>query len=122
MRREKPLELAGQAVTVRELTVGEVRAWLADAEGQVGRDADGMPDIIGLWLLDECSFGDLKRMSDVSDERLNDLTDSDLRALVDACKDLNPGFFGLRARLTALGKASLESPAAPADSNSMSAA
>lgn len=122
MRREKQLDLAGQTVTVRELTVGEVRAWLADAEAQVQRDVDGMPDIVGLWLLDECSFGDLKRMSDISDERLNDLTDSDLRALVDACKDLNPGFFGLRARLTALGAASLESPAAPADSNSMSAA
>ena len=122
MRREKQLDLAGQAVTVRELTVGEVRAWLADAEGQAQRDADGMPDIVGLLLLEDCTFGDLKRMSDVSDGQLNDLTGSDLRVLVDACKDLNPGFFGLRARLTALGMASLESQAAPADSTGTSAA
>lgn len=117
MRREQQLELGGQAITVHELTVGEVRVWLADAEGQVQMDADGTPDVVALWLLDDCTFGDLRRMSSATREQLDSLTDSQLRALVDACKGLNPGFFGMRARLMALGQSSLAAleppPASP---------
>lgn len=122
MRREKTLDLAGQAVTVHELTVGEVRAWLADAEGQVPKDANGTPDVVALWLLDDCTLGDLARMSDVTPEQLSGLTDSTLRELVAACKALNPGFFGLRGRLMALGQASLGLTPMPADSSTPSAA
>ena len=120
MRREKQLELLGQPVTVRELTVGEVRAWLADAEGQVQRDADGMPDIVGMWLLEDCTFGDLMQMSSASRDLLDSATESDLLRLVACCRELNPGFFGLRARLMAIGQRALDQ-SAPAISPSPSA-
>ncbi len=121
MRREKQVEIAGQPVTVRELTVGEVRAWLADAEGQMQRDADGQPDIVGLLLLEDCTFGDLMQMSTITRERMDGATESDLLRLAACCKELNPGFFGMRARLMALGQRALDQQA-PASSSSPSAA
>lgn len=104
MRREKTITVGEQPIAVRELTVGELRAWLADVDGQIQRDADGTPDVVGLWLLDDCSFGDLMRMSSVTREQMDAMTETDLRALVAACRELNPGFFGMRARLMAIGQ------------------
>lgn len=113
MRRERIIALGEHAVTVRELTVGELRAWLADAEGQLLKDADGTPDIVALWLLDECTLGDLMRMSSATREQLDDMADSELRALVAACKELNPGFFALRGRLMAIGERAMAMPPPP---------
>lgn len=104
MRRERHIEVGGHALTVRELTVAEIRAWLADAESQLLRDADGTPDVVGLWLLDECSFGDLLRMSTVTRDQLGDFTPAEIRELVAVCRELNPDFFTLRARLMRIGE------------------
>lgn len=104
MRREEHTTLGGHDITVRELTVGEVRAWLASVE-QIATEIDsGRPDVVALFLLDDCTFADLQRMSTVTAEQLDSLGQAELRDLAAKCRELNPDFFGLRSRLLSLGR------------------
>lgn len=86
---------AGEAtVTVRELTVGEVRAWAVEREAVTETDA------VGELVAPDCSLDDIGRMSDATPEMLESLTAAQLGAVVEACKKLNPHFFRIRAALT----------------------
>lgn len=91
------LQLGELRVTVRELTVGEVRAWMK-------RMAEtGNPDPVDDTLIQEISLVDLQSMTDLEHEHLEDLTPSQLRQLLDACREVNRDFFALRERIEALG-------------------
>lgn len=79
------------SVTVREMSVLQVRGWLSE------EDADG--GLIDLALLPECSLSDLKRMSTLTDEQINTLRPSQLREVVTLCKELNPDFFDFLRRV-----------------------
>lgn len=101
MRRTKVVELEGVgAVTVKELTVAEIREWLADLErGDVLQEAD----MVDLALFEELTVPDLQRMTDgLNDSLVGLAAPSQLRQVIDAAKELNADFFGLRARLAAL--------------------
>ncbi len=88
------------AVTVRELTVREVRDWAALAEqGLVPFDA------IRHLALDECSIDDIILMSDATPEAMDALAPSEFGPLVEACRKLNPHFF--RVRLAMAGAAAV---------------
>ncbi|MOA28740.1 hypothetical protein D3C78_1497050 [compost metagenome] len=85
-------------VTVRELTVGEIRAWMK-------RMAEaGDTDVVGDLLLEEVSLSDLLQMCDASRELLDALTPRQLRELYSACEEVNRDFFALRGRVEALGR------------------
>lgn len=87
-------------VTVREMTVQQVRSLLQDA----GQESERF-DVVDNWLLPDVSMGDLKRMSTLTDEQIADMLPSQLRTVMEACRELNPDFFALVARLTKLSQA-----------------
>lgn len=99
MAATKVVELAGVKVTVRELTVAEVRTWLAEIEAGVAVDP------LGSMVFDDCSLDDLARMSDVTAAGMEALTYGELLPLRDACKALNPHFFRVRAAVQKVARA-----------------
>jgi len=103
MRLTRPVTLPDDCtVTVKELTVGEVRNWLLDAETGVSEDP------LHALALEECSLADLARMSDVDARALEDYTPSELALLVAAAKELNPHFFRVRAALSGVARLMLK--------------
>lgn len=87
-----PLQLAGQPVTVKELTVAEVRAWFVQIESGL------LPfDLVDELLHPEASARDMQVMSDASPEQIEGATAAELDALVARMKVLNPHFFAVRA-------------------------
>ena len=75
----------GVVVTVRELTVAEVRSALLTDEA--------IGDPLQSLVFDGFGLGDLLAQCDASAADLERFTPSELAPLVDACKDLNPFFF-----------------------------
>jgi len=89
-----PVQIGERTVTVRELTVREVRDWAAQIDtGLAPLDA------VGEMMLSDCSLADLQRMSDADAELLEGLGTSDLELIAAAARKLNPHFFRLRAAL-----------------------
>lgn len=111
----------GREINVRELTVGEIRAWFTDldsdlpmpaadpADGTAGQDGPdtSAADVFSDLLLAEISLDDLARMTDLSVTDMNGLTQSELRSVLDCAKQINPYFFDLRTRLIESGKDSM---------------
>ena len=112
----RSVSVGDRLVTVRELTVREVRDWLADA------DCGAPDDPIHALAHEDCSLSDLARMSDIAARDLEDYTPSELEALVATARKLNPHFFRVRAALSGVARlmlreaAALVSTAPPADS------
>lgn len=79
--------LRGLVVTVRELSVAEVRAWVMEIEaGEPAEPFHAMP-------FDGFSLADLARMSNAAIIQLEAYTPSELEPLVSAARSLNPDFF-----------------------------
>jgi len=106
MAATRPILLGNLAITVKELTVGEVRDWLTEMEAGPGEDA------VHALALPDCSLADLARMSDVSVQALEAYTPTELAELVTTCKELNPHFFKVRAALTGVARMMLTEAAA----------
>jgi hypothetical protein len=84
-----------RTVTVRELTVREVRDWALRV------DAGLIPlDAVGQFALPDCTLSDLIEMSDATAELLDDLAPSELEQIAEVARKLNPHFFKLRAALS----------------------
>ena len=94
--------VGGRSVAVRELTVGQVRDWLIEAE--MGADVDP----IHALALEDCSLDDLARMSDNSARELEAYAPSELVELTEACKALNPHFFRVRVALNGVTRLMLK--------------
>lgn len=106
MRLEKDVRLSsGANAKVHELTVAEVRQWLEDISHEGEKGQEDAIDVIASSLFRECSLPDLARMCSLSRDQLEQLTQSDVRALIAAAKELNPDFFDLRGRLLQVGLA-----------------
>lgn len=101
MTLSKPIQLPDLVVTVRELTVGEIRAWMK-------RTAEGGNDPVDDTLLQEVSLGDLYAMTDLQPGQAESLTPSQLRLVFKGCREVNPDFFGLRDRIESAGRQILE--------------
>jgi hypothetical protein len=99
MGATKVVELAGAPVTVRELTVAEVRTWLVEIEAGIAVDP------LGSMVFDDCSLDDLARMSDATATGMEALTYGELLPLRDACRALNPHFFRVRAAVQKVARA-----------------
>jgi hypothetical protein len=102
----------GVVVTVSELTVAEVRSALLTDEA--------IGDPLQSLVFDGFGLGDLLAQCDASAADLERFTPSELAPLVDACRELNPFFFRVRAVLArsasevlaAVEQMSLTAPAA----------
>ena len=101
MTLTKTIQLPDLMVTVRELTVGEIRAWMK-------RTADGGYDPVDDTLLQEVSLADLYGMTDLKAGQSENLTPSQLRLVFEGCREVNPDFFGLRDRIESAGRQILE--------------
>lgn len=91
----KELQLGEVSVTVRELTVLQVRAWLAE----IVEPAAAELDLLNEALFTDCAISDLKRMTSLTEEQINHMRPSELRKVIALCKELNPDFFGFMGRL-----------------------
>lgn len=94
-----PLTHAVQAgsltVTVRELTVREVRDWAFRVEGGLIEF-----DPVAAFALTDASLQDVEFMTDKTIAELEVLSPSELAPVVEVCRKLNPHFFSLRAALS----------------------
>lgn len=95
MIASKKIAHEGKEITVRELTVGEIRAWLAEAEQA---EAAGL-DVVGALLFDDMALGDLARMTDITVEDMDALPLSVINQIKGAAKALNADFFALRGKI-----------------------
>lgn len=85
-------------VTVRELSVEEVRTWVAE------RDSGAVVDPLRAMVFEDCSLDDLARMSDVTAEQLETFPRADQTAIRDKAKALNPIFFKVREMLSGVSR------------------
>ncbi len=91
----KPVPVGNQTIVARELTFGEVRAWVAEVAATPQRDPVHALAFPGLGL------DELARMCDAPVDTLEAFTASELQPLVDTCRALNPPFFRVRSILMA---------------------
>ena len=102
MPASRTIKLGERSVTVRELTVAEVRDWMVEAETGAGQDP------LHALVLEDCGLGDLARMSDIGTAEMEAYAPSDLAELIAACKALNPHFFRMRAALSNVARVMLQ--------------
>lgn len=95
MALEHPVSVGGLTVTVKELTVGQVRDWALKVDAGLIQ-----VDPVRHLALDECSIQDIVIMSDAEESALDALAPSEFVPLVDACRKLNPHFFRVRAAMS----------------------
>lgn len=89
-------ELAGSSVhnlfdkevVVRELSVAAIRSVFAESSG----------DSIGDALFLDIRLADLPTFTSLTKEDLEDLAPSQIRLVIDLCKEKNPDFFAMLAR------------------------
>lgn len=102
MKVVKTVDACGRKVTVSELTVGEIRAWLADASAGA---SDG--DVVSVVLFEGVTLADLLRMTDITADEIAAAAPSELASLRESVKAVNRDFFSLRSRLERLGEMAL---------------
>lgn len=96
-RITEQVSIGARCITVRELTLGEIRVWLAQAETRAEE-----PDWVGELLFEDAPLSAVTAMTDLSLDDMADFSPSDLRTVVTCCKRVNPHFFGLARRLKAV--------------------
>lgn len=115
MTATRIVELGNTSVTVRELTVAEVIDWYTEI-GAVDQEQDAFSSDAGFVrhvLFEDMSYEELARLTDLTPDGMDALTQSEVRQVIDACKVLNPDFFAFRARLLRLGEMAMDRGAEP---------
>lgn len=100
MRVTREINVAGRVIVVRELTVGEIRAWLKEAGAVSG-------DVVDATLFEDFSLPDLSMMTTLVPEAINAMTPGELRQVRKAAEEVNADFFAMRSRVVALGRQAL---------------
>ncbi|MBW7901266.1 MAG: hypothetical protein H3C26_07305 [Rhodocyclaceae bacterium] len=96
----------GRDVQVKELTVSEIRQWLADLSAP---KAEAEADVVDQLLFEGAAISEIGRMSDLTTAELASARPSELEAILARCREVNSHFFALRARLQTLGVAAMAS-------------
>jgi len=109
-RVERTVIACGREVRVIELTVGDIRAWLA---GLSAPPADAGVDVVDQLLFEDVALAEIGRMTDLTADELADAAPSELAAILDCCREVNRHFFALRSRLMTAGTMAMDSMAAP---------
>ena len=97
MRVIREIEVGGLKIQVKELTVGEIRAWLKNAAAPGG-------DLIDAALFDDFGIPDICQMTDLGASDVDALTPADIRRVAVVAKEVNADFFAMRNRLADLGR------------------
>ncbi|MDR1889159.1 MAG: hypothetical protein LBQ81_07275 [Zoogloeaceae bacterium] len=82
-------------IEIRELTLGEIRAWLRKSETKT-------PDVVSTLLVPEDGIDVVLAATDISGNELEVLTPSEIKTVATAVKALNADFFALPGRLMEL--------------------
>lgn len=84
-------KVGDKEVVCRELSVGQVRQLLARAAPS---------DLIAAALFEDVALDDLPVLTTLTDEEVEAALPGDLQAVIEGCKEANPHFFAMLARLT----------------------
>ena len=96
------IELRGRPVTVRTLTIGEIRAWLRE----LGERPEGQKiDLIGETLYEGLTLRELCLITSLQAVELESYTPEELAPVVGAVLEANPTWAQCRARIAELGGA-----------------
>ncbi len=93
MRAVTTIQVLGRDVSIKELTVAEIRQWLA--EGWLS-DIESSIDPVDVVLFDGWSIPELRRLTDLSVEEIDRATPSELEAVWEKAKGVNRIFFQMR--------------------------
>lgn len=96
MRIIREYPLGARKVMVKELTVGEIRAWLA---GKVE-----LGDLVDTMLFEELALSDLEVLTDLTAEDIEQLAPSEIEALQPALREVNARFFAMREKVAMMGR------------------
>ncbi|NOR70890.1 MAG: hypothetical protein GQ532_14550 [Methylomarinum sp.] len=88
----RKIEVADISITVREITVNEIRDWLINA-------SEVKNDVVGDLILEDITIDELCRCSDLKPNQASQLTPTELNSIAEVCKELNASFFALRDQL-----------------------
>ncbi len=105
MRVIREIDLDGRSVQIRELTVGEVRQWLAS------KVTPG--DMVDSLLFEDIALSDLGFLTDLDADAVDTLTLSEVERVVAVAKEVNAAFFAMRERTVALGQRILAAQTEP---------
>jgi len=92
MRVIREIEVAGLKIQVKELTVGEIRAWLKEADGLSG-------DVVDVLLFEDMDLPGLRRMTSLDASAVDTLPPSAVREIIAAAREVNADFFAMRDRV-----------------------
>lgn len=95
----KTIDVAGQTITITELTTGALRAMLARVAEKVNK---GDYTAVDVELIPGADLFTLGYMTDIKDVDL--FTPSQLAAVAEKCREVNPHFFAMRGRLMEMGR------------------
>ena len=87
--KTKVLKLDQREIICRELSVSDVRKLLSS----------GPPDSLVDMLFPEIQVSDIPVFTSLTVDEVEEMMPSDLRTVIDACREVNPDFFGMLARL-----------------------
>lgn len=101
MRKEDRINVNGVPITIKELTVAEVRHWMMDMiEKEKSTDeSEQLEFVLDQKLFEDIGISDIVRMTDLTADVVRDFTPSEFRTVIERCKVLNPDFFGMRKRV-----------------------
>lgn len=93
LANSRVLNLDGNEVIVRELTVAGVRKMIT---------AELSDDILDLHLFEDLRLRDLQLMTSLTVEQIDTLRPSQVEEVVKVCKEMNRHFFTMLTRLNSL--------------------
>jgi len=102
MHQEKQIEIGGRTVTVRELTVAEIRNWLRSLDQ--AESGSAAQDLVDLALMDDVSLSDVARMTNLTSEEMEQLTPSQIETVLVVCREVNLRFFALQEKLRTVAR------------------
>lgn len=98
------------SVLFRELTLGEIRQWVATVAANAAAESDksGSNGVVDTLLFDEFSTSDIVLLTDLTDDDLANMAPSEIDAIYQRCKVVNARFFAMRDRLSEIGRAAMD--------------
>lgn len=88
MEYERDVSIDTKTVRIRELTVRDIRALIKPNES-------GEVDVIAESLMDDVSFEVIAEMTDLNVSDLEDMKPSQIKQVVDGCREVNQSFFAM---------------------------
>lgn len=99
---KKVIDIDDLEVTVRELTVEAVRALMIPGPRLEQPTPEQVAERnLDVALFEECRLTDLEIMTSLTRDQILGMRPSQLRRVVDACKEMNKDFFAMLGRITA---------------------